>query len=92
MIAALYTVYHAELFKYCCMLCQNAGDAEDLLQETFLKALSNLDLLEDLGEKERRAWLYKVARNLFYDLCRKRNAEQMKLLPPVSRSLLSTVM
>jgi RNA polymerase sigma-70 factor (ECF subfamily) len=46
-----------------------------------VKALSNLDLLEELGEKERRAWLYKVARNLFYDACRRRTIEQNKLLP-----------
>ena len=41
-----------------------------------MKALSNLDLLEELGGKERRAWLYKVARNLFYDACRRRTIEQ----------------
>lgn len=76
MITELYTVYRAELLKYCCMICGNVSDAEDLLQETFMKALSNLDLLEELGEKERRAWLYKVARNLFYDACRRRTVEQ----------------
>ena len=76
MITELYTVYRAELLKYCCMICGNAGDAEDLLQETFMKALSHLDLLEELEEKERRAWLYKVARNLFYDSCRRRMTEQ----------------
>lgn len=76
MIAELYTVYRTELLRYCCMICGNVSDAEDLLQETFMKALSNLDLLEELGEKERRAWLYKVARNLFYDACRRRTVEQ----------------
>ena len=76
MIAELYTVYRTELLKYCCMICGNVSDAEDLLQETFMKALSNLDLLEELGEKERRAWLYKVARNLFYDACRRRTVQQ----------------
>ena len=76
MITELYTVYRAELLKYCFRICGNVSDAEDLLQETFMKALSNLDLLEELGEKERRAWLYKVARNLFYDACRRRTVEQ----------------
>ena len=75
MIAELYTVYRTELLNYCLMMCGNAGDAENLLQETFLRALSNLDLLEDLKEKERRAWLYKVARNLFYDQCRRIRTE-----------------
>ena len=76
MITKLYTIYREELLKYCCMICGNDSDAEDLLQETFMRALSNLDLLEELGEKERRAWLYKVARNLFYDACRRRTVEQ----------------
>ena len=75
MITELYTVYRAELLKYCCMICGNTGDAEELLQETFMRALSNLDLLEELSDKERRAWLYKVARNLFYDACRRRAVE-----------------
>ncbi len=76
MITELYTVYRAELLKYCCMICGDPGDAEDLLQETFMKALSNLDLLEELGEKERRAWLYKAARNKFFDICRRRETEK----------------
>ena len=71
MITKLYTVYRQELLQYCCMMCGNASDAEDLLQETFTRALSHMDLLEELNEKEQRAWLYKVARNLFYDACRK---------------------
>lgn len=80
MITELYTVYRSELFKYCCMMCGNVSDAEDLLQETFMKALSNLDLLEELGERERRAWLYKVARNLFYDACRRRSVAKNNLV------------
>jgi RNA polymerase sigma-70 factor (ECF subfamily) len=86
MITELYTVYRAELLKYCRMICGNASDAEDLLQETFMKALSNLDLLEELGTKERRAWLYKVARNLFYDLCRRRAVAKEKIVATVEET------
>ncbi len=80
MITELYTVHRVELLKYCSLMCGNAADAEDLLQETFMKALSNLDLLEELGTKERRAWLYKVARNLFYDLCRRRAVAKNQII------------
>lgn len=82
MIAELYSVHRAELFNYCRMMCGSAADAEDLLQETFLRALSDQDLLEELGEKQRRAWLFKVARNLFYDACRRRAVEKSRLMPP----------
>ena len=82
MITELYTVYRAELLKYCLSICGNTGDAEDLLQETFTRALSSLDLLEELGEKERRAWLYRVARNLFYDSCRRKAVRQRHLPQP----------
>ncbi len=72
--------------EYCCMICGNVSDAEDLLQETFMKALSNLDLLEELGTKERRAWLYKVARNLFYDLCRRRAVAKKNIVATVEET------
>ena len=55
MIDELYLTYRPELLKYCCMICGNVSDAEDLLQETFLRALNNLDTLEELNEKQRRS-------------------------------------
>ena len=88
MITKLYTVYRQELLKYCFTICGNASDAEDLLQETFAKALSHLDLLEELGEKERRAWLYKVARNLFYDACRKQKVARKHQQQPKEETII----
>lgn len=72
----LYTTYRKELLSFCSLMCGNVTDAEDLLQETFIKVLSNLDILEELKEKEQRAWLYKVAKNLFYDKCRRAEIEK----------------
>lgn len=79
MITELYTRYSAELLSYCMMMCGNMSDAEDLVQETFRRALSNLDVLEEIDGKKRRAWLYKVARNLFYDACRRGTTEKENL-------------
>lgn len=81
MITKLYTVYRPELLRYCCRICGNVSDAEDLLQETFIRALSHLDLLEDLNEPKRRAWLYQVVKNLFYDNCRKQALAQSHRIP-----------
>ena len=44
-------------------MCRNSGQAEDLMQECFLRAI--LSLRDDHGNM--RAWLYRVARNLLAD-------------------------
>ena len=80
MIEELYEKLGKETFGYCCAL--DGGDPElagDLVQETFLRALGNLELLERLDDRERRAWLYKTARNIFFDKVRRAAAEQKKM-------------
>ena len=46
-----------------------------------MRALANLDVLEDLDEKQRRAWLYRVARNLFFDMCRRETVRKNHPFP-----------
>ena len=82
MLTELYTVHRTELLKYCVSLCGSMALAEDLVQEVFIKALSNLGTLEKLSAKQRRAWLYKAARNLFFDACRRQNVEKKHLTRP----------
>ena len=67
----LYEKYYPELIRYCTGICRDGPAAEDLVQETFLKALQNLDLLEDLGPNQRRAWLYRTVKNLIVDRYRR---------------------
>lgn len=59
----LYSLYQKELYLYLYSFCGDRHLAEDLLHETFLKALL---ALPD-GHTNMRAWLYMVARNLFYN-------------------------
>ena len=59
----IYQKYRKEIYLYLYSLCKNSSLAEDLLQETFLKAL--LSLPDD--HTNMRAWLYLVARNLFFN-------------------------
>lgn len=63
----LYQKYRKEIYLYLYSLCKNSSLAEDLLQETFLKAL--LSLPDD--HTNMRAWLYLVARNLFFNYYRR---------------------
>ena len=62
----LYAAYYQELFLYIYSLCQNKALAEDILQDTFLKAYFSLPN----QHKNTRAWLYLVARNQFFDFQR----------------------
>ena len=59
----VYESCSGEIYVYLYSLCRNKSLAEDLTQETFVKAL--LSLPE--GHGNIRAWLYKVARNLYFN-------------------------
>lgn len=63
----LYRKYEGELYLYIYSICKDKHAAEDLLQETFLKAIL---ALPD-GHTNIRAWLYLVARNLTYNAIKK---------------------
>lgn len=67
----LYRKYSRELYLYLCSLSHDPGLSEDLLQETFLKAL--LSLSE--SHTNMRAWLYLVARNLYFNHVKKRQKD-----------------
>lgn len=71
----LYTTFRQELTAYAVSMTKNRDAAEDLVQETFLRALTHIQELEELGEKPCRAWLYKTARNLYIDQARKLSRE-----------------
>ena len=66
----VYERYSSEIYVYLYSLCRNKSLAEDLAQETFVKAL--LSLPEGHGNV--RAWLYKVARNLYFNYHRREPA------------------
>lgn len=57
----LYRKYQNEIYLYLYSLCHNRELAQDLMQETFLKAI--LSLPND--HVNVKAWLYLVARNLY---------------------------
>ncbi|MBR5427420.1 MAG: RNA polymerase sigma factor [Clostridia bacterium] len=63
LLARVYRQYSREIRLYLYVLSKNETLAEDLTQETFLKALLSLPA----EHPNVRAWLYTVARNLYYD-------------------------
>lgn len=65
----LLKIYYADIYAYLRRLCGSRHDAEDLTQQTFLKAWSSLDGFA--GRSRFSTWLYRIAHNTFLDWLRK---------------------
>ena len=74
-IETLYGAFYQEMLSYCLAMTKRRAAAEDLVQETYLRAMTHWDDLESLSRGQCRAWLYKTARNLFIDQARKQSRE-----------------
>lgn len=74
-ITDLYGTFYQEMLNYCSTLTKNRASAEDLVQESYIRAITHWSDLQELDRGQRRAWLYKTARNLFIDQCRKQARE-----------------
>ena len=67
----LYAKFYKELLAYCKAMTKSTASAEDLVQETYMRAFTHWEDVEDLSTSQCRAWLYRTARNLFIDQARK---------------------
>jgi RNA polymerase sigma-70 factor, ECF subfamily len=76
-VGEIYPRLHRAMKAY---LAGSSVDAEDLVQEAFLKAYKNLDSFK--GESGFYTWLYTIARNLAIDEFRKRKYEKMRISTP----------
>ena len=65
--------YYLQIMRFCGWQCGNTDLAEDLAQETFLKAFKSLDQYQKKGHF--KAWLYSVAKSVCIDEFRKRRIE-----------------
>ena len=67
----LYEVHYKELLAYGSHMSGSKELVEDLVQETFLRALMHTEVVEDLSPSKRRAWLFRTFKNLFFDRYRR---------------------
>ena len=61
------------VFRYTLSLCHNKTEAEDITQETFLKALNARHSFQ--GGSSLYTWLCSIAKNLWINKCKKDNKE-----------------
>lgn len=73
-ISTLYEQFGSRIYSYLRRLTQNAELAEDLTQETFLRAVESFQNFR--GEGEISNWLYRIATNLFRDYLRARKGKE----------------
>lgn len=66
----LYNAYRTDLYRYLCHLTHDPAEAEDLLSETFLRALRRLHTYR--GDCAVKTWLFGIARNVWLESLRKR--------------------
>ena len=66
----LYNTYRTDLYRYLCHLTHDPAEAEDLLSETFLRALRRLHTYR--GDCAVKTWLFGIAHNVWLESLRKR--------------------
>jgi RNA polymerase sigma-70 factor (ECF subfamily) len=61
----LYEAFYMKVFSYVMTLAKDRGDAEEITQETFFRAISTEKSFR--GDSESFTWLCAIAKNIFID-------------------------
>lgn len=74
-IEKIYEEYFDTVNKYLFCLTHNNDISEELTQETFYRAVKKIDTYK--GECKISVWLCQIAKNLWYDECRKKKKDAL---------------
>ena len=74
--AALYDHFYGRIFRYVSFKIGNAGEAEDITEDVFLRMLESIQTFKWRGHPF-SAWLFRVAHNLVVDHFRKKGRERV---------------
>ena len=96
LFAQVWEAYGHRLYRFCLLQMKNPADAEDVLQDVFVKRLYQAPKFK--SPEHERSWLYRVALNLCRDEWRRKRRSELPLaaaegvfLPPEELSLLDQV-
>ncbi len=85
-IEEIYNKYSKMLYKYIFCLSGNAEISEEIVQDTFLVAVKDINKFE--GKCKISTWLCSIAKNLFYQKLRKDKSKNNISIDEVSNSLI----
>ena len=77
----LYRLYYADLYRYLLFLTKDTTHAEDLLMETFLKAITAVHRFR--GDSSVKTWLFGIARNLWLQELRQKHISPEQYLTSI---------
>ena len=83
-LAAIYTQFHQVLLGFIKSKVNNRQDAEDILQNVFIKVAAGVD---DLNRREKlQSWIYAITRNSIIDYYRASNKKNRTVKGDISDS------
>lgn len=71
----LYEVTHTPLYAFLLSYTLNREDAQDLLQDTYIKVFNNCHLYREQGNP--MAWMMKIAKNLFLTQRKRQQSDKL---------------
>jgi len=72
-LGTLFERHNRGVYQYCRQLTRHSAQAEDLVQEVFLKMLRKASTFR--GQGSFKAWMFNIARNITFDHMRKRKRQ-----------------
>lgn len=74
----LYTKYHQDVFQFLFYMVKNREQAEDLVQEVYIRVLKSYKRFE--GKSSEKTWLFSIARNVAIDSFRKQKGWKQRII------------
>ena len=75
----LYDEYESSLYRFAMRLTRDPDRADDLVQDTLVRAMGYLNLLGMLARPQCQAWLFRTLKNLFVDEERRQRQQEVLL-------------
>ena len=73
----IYKTYAQDVYRFLLRLCGNETLAEDLLQDTMLRAITSIDSFRE--NCSMKTWLCTIARNLYLNHCKRAESRSLPL-------------